>query len=630
MVLRCSTMDAILIPQEVICHQELSISPLHQDLPNMNQNLTCSFCISVEELCISTWNESAKALLGYHADEIIGIKISDLLHPSTSDIALQRLCSTATQLGTASQSNVCLSKRDGSYVESELLFIHNQTFFGGNSALMLVVVLLNSMKEEKRKLEEHKLTQQKLAEEETRRRAEIKQAAQERELTDYLCHELRNQCQGILSCIELAVDSVNKAQSLLQVASSSASSSKSPLDNLLSSTNSQLEEAKMHMQTMSECVNHQRSLVDETLNISETESRDFRLNLSHFKPLTLATSVARLFRATVDKKKLKLDITASSDCPDEVFNDAGRLREVIINLLSNSIKWTTEGVIKIHISTSSSTHLQVAVEDTGEGMTQEEISTLFQRFSHSKSSDYQKIGGSGLGLLITKNLVSQMGGSISVASEKKKGSVFTFTIATDMRNLRKRSEPFISFHASSPIISNIEATPSKRRRTSMSPASESSPIEPLPSQEVHQDQIAEPMELTGNILVVDNSEISRRILRQLLSKFGCQTDMAADGLQAVQAFNHTNFDAIIMDLLMPIMNGVEAMQSIREREITLQRALRTPIVVLSGSKTDEPEKRKLIDAGADAVLTKPIHRAELFQTLNSLLGAPSFTANTQQ
>jgi len=574
-----------------------------------------SFCISADEHLISTWNDSAHSLLGHHTDEILGSNISRLMHPSTNGMLLGMLCDLAIQTGIGSQSDVFISKRDGSYVSAELLVIHHPAIFGGKNMFTIVISTSSPKSNERLKADAHlkKLTPQ---EDDSKKQQDVTRASKERDLTNYLCHELRNQCQGILSCVELAAVSVDEAKQQLQRKESRhqarQSHSQSKSDRSLNSLNDKLDEIKELLETMSKCLNHQRKIVDDTLNVSKSESGDLLLELTSFQPLAVVDSATRMYRGSIDQNRLQLKVESTPDCPNEVFNDAGRLREVIINLLSNAIKWTKEGFIKIKLSKvhnpSNSNLLQISVEDTGEGMSEQELSKLFQRFSGSKCSETQN-PGSGLGLLITKNLITHMGGTIAVTSEKNKGSIFTFTICTDMRTMRKRSESSMSLA----MTTSAGGAPSLKRRRTLE-AKEATNTQDIASEAVsteknvsaaHQPHSNDnPMRLKGKLLVVDNSELSRRLLQQLLTKIGCQTEIASNGPEALQTFDQESYDAIILDLLMPAVTGVEAMQVIREREIVLRRALRTPIVVLSEDYFEEHERRKLIEAGADAVISK--------------------------
>jgi CheY-like chemotaxis protein len=262
-----------------------------------------------------------------------------------------------------------------------------------------------------------------------------------------------------------------------------------------------------------------------------------------------------------------------------ISSDATRLKEVLINLTSNAIKFTRHGGITIKLSypeIGSMDHLTTlyfSVEDTGEGMEPEELKLLFNRFSQTLGTQ-SKETGFGLGLAICKEMVRSMGGKIWVDSKKNQGSKFSFTICAQAQvpTFRIRSREH------SPVSSNLGVPPSL------------------------------------NLLVVDDNSMVRKVLVMQLPK-GSIISEASQGKEAVERFLEKKFDIIFMDLRMPVMDGIQATKEIRriEKEKNLQR---TWIVGISADAREEYQMNA-IESGMDDFLTKPVSREKILDIIKA-------------
>jgi len=274
--------------------------------------------------------------------------------------------------------------------------------------------------------------------------------------------------------------------------------------------------------------------------------------------------------------------------------DSNRILQVIMNLVSNAIKFTSKGYVNILLSVSNSSshitspqvsnsrYLEIFVEDTGSGMSEDEISQLFKTRFYQPKSQSNKQGSSGLGLNISYKLVELMKGSLEVESLKDKGSKFTVKIPCLSVNEKEKDEFTQSFH---PVNSSLNHYP------------------PL----IH-------------ILIVDDNEINRRVLMVMLNKEGYKCETANDGEEAISKFLNSlpPYDLILMDTEMPKLDGHEATKRIREYEKEQKIEQRIPILCVSGN-TGEEFENKVIKEGFDDCITKPFQRVNMIEKIHNLL-----------
>ncbi|NMH61458.1 ATP-binding protein [Alteromonas ponticola] len=251
--------------------------------------------------------------------------------------------------------------------------------------------------------------------------------------------------------------------------------------------------------------------------------------------------------------------------------DPTRVSQILSNLVSNAIKFTDEGSIQIEVKVlkagEQEQHLRFLITDTGSGMDNEKLSSIFEPYVQANHSDARKFGGTGLGLQITKHLVESMGGSVNVESNKGQGSKFWFDVLFEV----------------APALTPAESA--NERESNF---------------------------LEGNILVVDDNEINRIVVREMLAQYNLNIFFATNGVDAVKAATSDNFQLILMDLNMPLMDGYEATKEIRKL------GKDTPIVAFSAAVLAE-EVERAIDAGANQHLAKPINQNELAKVLKKYL-----------
>ncbi len=323
-------------------------------------------------------------------------------------------------------------------------------------------------------------------------------------------------------------------------------------------------------------------VINDILDISKLEAGRVELEPSDFRLDEMVESAVGLLAIRAREKRLGLHLDIDPACRRAVHGDALRLRQVMLNLLSNAVKFTERGRIHVRVSpvlsgsAADADVVLIEVTDTGIGMTEETRQRLFQKFSQGDSSISRRFGGTGLGLAISRELVELMGGTIGVTSTPEQGSCFT---------IRLRLPPAL----------NEVATPNQDEAAN-APA--------VPTRML-------------NVLVADDNRINQRLLIALLEGAGHRVDVASNGREAVEAVVKTDFDIVLMDIQMPIMDGVQATRRIRalappKRDV--------PVVAVTADALAGAEERYRA-AGLDAYLSKPITPAALFAVLADLTGA---------
>lgn len=295
----------------------------------------------------------------------------------------------------------------------------------------------------------------------------------------------------------------------------------------------------------------------------------------------LASSVVALFRANAESKGLQLRLEIGQDVDDWVIVDAQRLKQILMNLLGNAIKFTERGSVSLRLTGSAAppgrTGVEIEVRDTGVGIAHDALPSLFQPFHQEARSDRRRMGGTGLGLAISQRIAEAMNSTITVQSEPGRGSTF---------RLRLLLEKDLSPTHVAPVDSSMGSLDGD---TSIS----------------------------GTVLIVEDNDVNRMIAREMLSSLGLSVVEAANGQEALECLDDRSVDLVIMDCLMPVLDGYQTAKAIRDKE-RRNRGPRTPIVALTANAFDEDEARSRA-AGMDAHMAKPYTRAQLREVISMWL-----------
>ena len=299
------------------------------------------------------------------------------------------------------------------------------------------------------------------------------------------------------------------------------------------------------------------AVLNDILDFSKIESGRLELERAPVDPRRELSAVSSLLDRLALERNNELVVTVSDDVPAWILGDAVRLRQVVLNLVSNALKFTTEGAVRVELTRDGPT-LRLTVTDTGIGMTPETLARLFVPFTQADASTTRRFGGTGLGLAIVQRLVRAMGGDVTAASAPGEGSCFTVAL---------------------------------RHQEASAPPSENDREEP-PTRHLR-------------VLVAEDNPVNQRVALRLLEQLGHVAVLAVNGADALAQLEAQAIDAVLMDCHMPVMDGFEATRLLRQRE---QGHL--PVFALTASSLPE-ERLRCLECGMDAVLTKPVRRDEL-------------------
>ncbi|HWT75046.1 MAG TPA: ATP-binding protein [Mobilitalea sp.] len=397
------------------------------------------------------------------------------------------------------------------------------------------------------------ITERKEAEEDLKRYQDLLIAAKEaaeaanRAKSEFLAnmsHEIRTPINGIVGMIDLTLlTDINDDQR----------------DNLV---------------TAKACANSLIKIVNDVLDFSKMEAGKMTLESMNFDLKELIEEVIRTHSPRVFTKGLELNYTFSSTIPRYLRGDPNRLRQILNNLISNAVKFTEHGEVIVTIKciqlTKEEVELKFSVSDTGIGIAKDDLSKLFHSFSQIENTFTRKYGGTGLGLVITKQLVEMMGGKIEIKSGLGRGSDFYF---------------HLKFKIGKPI-------PEKKQAAS------------------YIEKTQKPL----HILLVEDDQINQKVICKMLLEKGHTVTTADNGIYALECFVQEKFDAILMDIQMPVMNGIDAAYKLKQMEGWKKH---TPVIALTAYALPG-DRERFLNMGMDAYVAKPIQMEELFSVLEQV------------
>jgi PAS domain S-box-containing protein len=477
---------------------------------------------------------ASRDLLGYAPEELVGTRPQDFVHPDeAAGLAgiFSRLQEGRTERATGTYR---LRHRNGTWVwvEDNLHLVRD-----AQGTPLEVISASRDVTERQRQSCELRLAKE--------RAEEASQA--KTEFLAVMSHETRTPLNGILGYADLLLNSQGLSQ-----------------------------EQHRHAERIRIAGSALLMIVNDILEFSELEAGKTQLQSEPFSPEVLLDSAISIVKASADQKGVALEVDIAGPMPDLLVGDQDRLRQILLNLLNNAIKFTPQGrvVLSVRPKAVSETrcHLRFAISDTGIGIEDEKLSRLFQMFSQVDGSVRRRFGGTGLGLAISQRLAQLMGGEIHVDSTVGRGSTFWFEVPLEVASRADYAEAVD--HRSAPTRS-------------------------------------------ARILLVEDNDINQEIARAMLESEGHEVDVASDGSVAVTRVQAARYDLVLMDVQMPVMDGLTATRRIRALD-GLARDL--PIIALTANVLPQ-QIHAFREAGMSDYIGKPFKRDELYRIVERWVGA---------
>jgi CheY-like chemotaxis protein len=359
-----------------------------------------------------------------------------------------------------------------------------------------------------------------------------KRTARESQFAALLSHEIRSPLNGILGTSEL----------------------------LMETTLSDLQ--REYVETIHASGETLLGVIDDIFEFSAISTGRLALNIAPIALAPLLQSVIDMLSGPAQAKGIGIGLSVRPNVPRTVAGDAHRLRQVLVNIIGNAVKFTSAGGVAITVTAERAPGGPVSVtfevSDTGPGVPDEMKATIFDAFAQADMSTTRRFGGTGLGLAIARELITLMKGTIGVRDAPGGGAIFSFTI------------PFEALTLAPPVVTGL----SRPER----------------------------------VLLVEDNAINQRVATRLLQRFGLQPEIVTNGREALEALDRTRYDLILMDLQMPVMDGLAASAEIRRREAST--GTHVPIVALTANVLPE-DRRACLDAGMDDHVAKPIRLGDI-------------------
>ena len=467
---------------------------------------------------------------GYSEDELMKLTFQDITHPEDRKLGADLMAKMLNRELSHFTFEKRYIKKDGSTLWANLTT--TLVWKPNGEADYFISILVD--------ITARKIAEKERNESEIREKAALEASRLKSEFLANMSHEIRTPINGVVGMTGLLLDT--------------------PLTT----------EQKGYAETVRRSADALLTLINDILDFSKVEADKIEMENVDFDLHHLIHDTYQTVLFTAQKKNLNFSVTGSSKWKNTFKGDPGRLRQVLNNLLNNSIKFTSEGNIILNISqdvdTASYTKFLFEVTDTGIGLSEDSLSLMFKPFSQADSTISRRYGGTGLGLSICKRLIELMGGEIGVKSQLGKGSTFWFTL-----QLNKGSE-----------IS--ELTDSKTLEL---------------GKKVRENGL--------RILVAEDNIVNQVVTLKQLQKLGYRCEAVANGKEAIEALNRIPYDLVMMDCHMPEVDGYEATRTIRQNQSSYKKI---PIIALTANAING-DREKCLEAGMNDYLTKPVRIEDL-------------------
>ncbi|MBF0368647.1 MAG: PAS domain S-box protein [Magnetococcales bacterium] len=373
------------------------------------------------------------------------------------------------------------------------------------------------------------------------------------------------------------------------------------------------DEQKRYLETSNRSGEALMSLINDILDLSKIEAGQLELERKTFNLVELAVGTAEVLSLHAREKNLVLTHHLADKLPRQVVGDPGRIRQILLNLLGNAVKFTQHGTVSLRVDSGSDHFIQFSVTDTGPGIPENKREAIFFPFTQADTSTTREYGGTGLGLTICQQLVDKMGGRIWVESgADDMGSCFKFAVPLPEASPTDGDKP-LSERAHMNFQPRLTSVLSERRGNDRR-GGDRRGNDRRGKDRRHLDR----RQKTLSILLVDDSADNRLLIQAYFIKTAHQLEMAENGAEALEKFQVGRYDMVLMDVQMPIMDGITATRKIRQWEKKEGRP-HTPVIALTAHALKEISEEALA-AGCDYYLAKPIKKAVLMDTVYQLAG----------
>lgn len=524
-----------------ITHQKMAERKLRESENKTRiilDNSAAAITLTDQNENIVSWNRFTEQLLGMKKQDLY-MKPVSFLYPKEEWKKIRD--ENIRKVGSRHHLETKVIKKDGQIIDIDLSI---NVLKDANKNIIGSVGIMQDITD--RKKAEEMLVQAKLTAEEASRAKTLFLAN--------MSHEVRTPMNAIIGMIDLTLDT--------------------PLN----------EEQKDNLRTAKDAAGNLLSLINDILDLSRVEAGKVNLECIEFNLWNVIHSVCKGLSVLAHNKNLELVRNVNHDVPELLKGDPVRLRQVIINLVNNAIKFTHKGEIGVNVKLKELKEdvceLVFSITDTGIGIPPDKQQILFAAFTQADDSTTRRYGGTGLGLAISKKLVEMMGGTIWVESEQFKGSTFSFTATFKL--------------AKKDAVSAV-----------------------LTDQEGIEGQPKGPADIAGaRILLAEDNLINQKIVIKMLEKCKCTIEVAQNGQEAIDKNSKGSFDVILMDVQMPILDGLEATKLIREEE--KQTGRRVPIIAMT-ARAMTGDEEKCLQSGMDSYISKPIDPNKVYATIGNIL-----------
>ena len=482
---------------------------------------------------IQTANQAMATLVGREIDDIVGTRVGDYVHPEDATASNNHRRAVASGAPTYESAELRIVTANGG---SRWVRLQGSRVAGGLDAPSRLILHVSDVTDQywqRQTLE--------LARDQATETSRLKS-----QFLANMSHEIRTPMNGVIGMSELLLDT--------------------ELD----------DGQREYAESVSSSAEALMTLINDILDFSKVEAGRLDVESIPFSIQTVVEECTELLAPKAHQAGLAMTCVIAPELPLSVMGDPSRLRQVMLNLLGNAVKFTSSGEVNVTVSDagqgdSAQVAVEFAVRDTGIGMTAETLDDLFQPFQQADSSTTRQYGGTGLGLAISHQLVELMGGTLKATSLPAIGSTFTALI------------PFSPAPAASSQLTAVRTPPRPIQRTNSS-----SPL-----------------------LVAEDNVVNQKVLIAHLHRLGYRADVVVNGSEALACLEHHNYAAVLMDCQMPVLDGYEATVELRRREGSGRH---TPVIALTASAMSEDRSRCLA-AGMDDYLTKPIRTDHLREML---------------